>query len=84
MVAVQVEICAAPPHLVAHRLGVTVRTLTDWRKDLRTVLSQREFDWENHEPSINQKSEKALAVYQALISQLGKKKAKEHLRIYGV
>ncbi len=84
MVVVQIEICADPPHLVANRLGVSIRTLTGWRKDLRKVLSKAEFDWFPNEPSINQKSEKALATYQQLIKQLGKAKAKEHLKIYGV
>ena len=84
MVAIQVEICADPPSLVASRLGVSVRTLTDWRKDLRKVLSKKEFDWENNEPSITAKSQAALEKYQALIDKLGKKKAKEHLKIYGV
>ena len=84
MAAVQIEICADPPSLVASRLEVSVRTLTDWRKDLRKVLSKKEFDWENNEPSITQKSQQALEKYQALIDKLGKKKAKEHLKIYGV
>ena len=84
MVAIRVEICADPPALVASRLGVSVRTLTGWRKDLRKVLNKAEFDWENNEPSITQKSQQALEKYQALIDKLGKKKAKEHLKIYEV
>lgn len=84
MVAVQVEICADPPSLVATRLGVTVRCLTGWRKDLRKVLKKAEFDWLPHEPSINTKSQRALETYQQLINKLGKRKALEHLKIHGV
>lgn len=84
MVAVQIEICADPPHLVASRLGVSVRCLTGWRKDLRKVLGKAEFDWFPNEPSITAKSQKALEVYQYLIEKLGKKKALQHLKIYGV
>ena len=84
MVAVQIEICADPPSLVANRLGVSVRCLTGWRKDLRKVLNKAEFDWFPNEPSITTKSQKALEVYQYLIEKLGKKKALEHLRVNGV
>lgn len=84
MVAIQIEICADPPSLVASRLGVSVRTLTGWRKDLRKVLRKAEFDWCNNEPSITRKSQDALEKYQVLINKLGKNKAREHLKIYGV
>jgi hypothetical protein len=84
LVAIQVEICADPPALVASRLGVSVRTLTGWRKDLRKVLSKKEFDWFNNEPSISEKSQYVLEKYQALIEKLGKEKAKNYLRINGV
>jgi len=73
-----------PPDLVAYKLGVSSRTLTQWRTELRKVLGKSEFDWGNNEPFISEKSEKALRKYQRLISVKGKKKAKEHLRVYGV
>lgn len=73
-----------PPELVAFKLGVSSRTLTQWRAELRKVLGRTEFDWGNNEPYITPKSEKALKTYQQLIAVKGKKKAKEHLRIYGV
>lgn len=84
MVAIQVEICADPPSLVASRLGVSTRTLTNWRKDLRKVLNKKEFTWKNNEPSIDQKSQDALEKYQYLTLKLGKEKALEHIKIYGI
>lgn len=84
MVAVQIEIDAESPATVAARLGVSVRCLTQWRSDLRKVLSKKEFDWFNHEPSISQQSIRALEKYQVLIEKLGKEKAKNYLRINGV
>lgn len=84
MVAVQIEVCAVSPAMYASQLGVSIRTLTQWRKELSKVLSRNEFDWRSHEPAIDEKSQKALATYQVLIQKLGKRQAKQHLKIYGV
>ena len=84
MVAVQIEICAVSPAMYASQLGVSTRTLTQWRKELSKVLTKAEFDWRSHEPAIDEKSQKALATYQQLIQKLGKRQAKQHLKIYGV
>lgn len=73
-----------PPELVAFKLNVSTRTLTQWRGELRGVLKKHEFDWQNNEPCISEKSEKALRKYQQLIAAKGKRKAKEHIKIYGV
>ena len=84
MEAVRIEVCAVSPSMVASQLGVSVRTLRNWRSDLSKVLSRNEFDWRQNEPAIDEKSQKALMTYQQLIQQLGKRQAKQHLKIYGV
>jgi hypothetical protein len=73
-----------PPELVAFKLNVSKRTLTQWRGELRKVLRESEFDWRNNEPFISAKSEDVLRKYQNLIAVKGKRKAKEHIKIYGV
>lgn len=84
MVSVQIEIDAVTPKLYAAYLGVSARTLTQWRSELSKILRKSEFDWLPHEPSISEKSQRVLSTYQQLIALLGKKKAKQHIKIYGV
>lgn len=81
---VVVEVDAKPVRDVATLLDVSERNLRLWRSELRKVLRRSEFDWADREPSISAKSIQILATYKALIEKLGKQKARQHLKVYGV